>query len=205
MSLSQYLDRNTRHIRLSSRVQPSSASAYAARSGRTLRRSGIVLLVCLVTFGLVTIGVSVHGHAVAEPDLRGKQTASSVDPRLILQPQTLTQSKRNGGLHLEMTMSPVIPGVNHFALRIDNGSQPLDQEAVTATATMLGMVMRPLHVAFTAGADGRYAATGTLPMFGDWQIALQVRQPHGGTITTLFSLSLGLPAGLYSAPQTKQK
>ncbi len=162
-------------------------------------------LVLLVALGLVGIGVSVHGRAAAKPDLGGKPTATTVDPGLILRPQTVTQSKRIGGLYLEMTMSPLIPGMNHFALRIDNGSQPLGQAAVTATATMLGMVMSPLHVTFTAGAGGRYAAVGTLPMFGNWQIALTVRQPHGGTVTTLFSLSLNLPPGLFASPQTKRK
>lgn len=105
-------------------------------------------------------------------------------------------------MNLEMTISPLIPGTNHFALRIENSGQ---LAAVTATATMLGRAMHPLYFAFVAGTDGRYAAARTLPMFGTWQIALTVRQSHGGTVTTLFPLSLDLPAGLFSPPQTKQK
>jgi hypothetical protein len=206
VSLSRYGDQDTHRFTASSQVKPTSRPAEDAGSGRTLRRSATALLACLVALGLVAVGIGVHAHAVAKQDGRIHQAQASVaPPLLIMQPQTVTESKRIGGLHFEMTTSPVIPGMNHFALRIDNGNKPLSLAEVTANATMLGMAMRPLHVAFTASADGRYAAAGLLPMFGDWQITLNVVRPHGGTVTALFPLSLGLPAGLFAPPQPKRK
>jgi hypothetical protein len=160
-------------------------------------------LSCLLVLVLVAIGITMHARS-AKPTTRSHQAAVRIDPRLILQPHTVTQLKQIAGLQLELTAAPLIPGTNHFTLRIDNHGHPSTQAAVGATATMQGMIMRPLHFALVAATGDRYMGVGTLPMFGSWHIALEIRQRRGGLVVTTFPLSLDLPAGLYSSPQTKQ-
>jgi hypothetical protein len=167
---------------------------------RALPRSAVVVPVCLLVLVLVALGLILHARSAAQ-----HRQAATIDPRLVLAPHTITQSKQIAGLHVALTAAPLLPGINHFTVRIDTNGHPSSQAAVAVTATMLGMVMRPLHFACTAEGGDRYAATGALPMFGRWQIAPRIRQPHGGMVAATFPLSLNLPAGLVSSSRTRQR
>lgn len=200
MSIPQHLDRATRRVQSSGAAQQSTERVRTASSGRG-RQPVVAALLGLALLALVAVGVVLYTRSSA-PATHGSQ-AARVDPDLILTPKTVTQSKQIGGLRLALTASPLIPGLNHFTLRLDSSGHAVRQASIGVTAIMLGMYMRPLHITFTRGAGDRYTAAGSLPMFGDWRLALQVRPARGATVTTVFPLSLDLPAGLYAASHSK--
>jgi hypothetical protein len=118
------------------------------------------------------------------------------DPRLIVQPRTITQVARVAALRLALTASPLVPGPNRFVMMLDEQGRAVEGARVHLVAKMPGMLMRPVRFLARQGRDGRYTAAGALPMFGRWQLTVRVDRPHGAPIAHQFWLRLDLPAAL---------
>jgi YtkA-like len=136
-------------------------------------------------------------HLAAHQAAPGLPAAS--DPRLILQPRTAVQSAQVGGLRLTLTASPLIPGSNHFELRLGDRGRPVDDARIRLIATMPGMGGHSLSYQARAIGEGRYAVSGPLTMFGHWRIAATVSRPGAAALTHAFGLNLDIPSGAFQA------
>jgi len=164
--------------------------------------AGVLLAVALLLgTGAIRAGGLVPW--VNGPAGRGRaapSAAPTVDPRLILVPRTVSQSATAGGVEMELMAGPLLPGSNHFALRLVEAGRPLGGVHVALTARMEEMAMAPLTVPMSEGEPGAYAATGPLPMFGAWQLTVQIARPGAAAITHQFTVSVDLPPGLLTTP-----
>jgi hypothetical protein len=138
----------------------------------------------------------------AQPAAGTQASAFSVparDPRLIVQPRTVTQAAVVDGLRLALTVHPLVPGPNRVVIVLADHGRALADAHVYAAATMPGMPMRPVHLEAREAYDGQYVGLGVLPMFGDWQIAVHVERRHAAPLVHVFAVSLDLPPALLNA------
>ncbi len=172
------------------------------RQPRTAGRAAMTTLV-LPAIMLLLAGVLVWSrHAsAAHPTVTGQ--AAAIDPRLILQPRTVAQTARVGGLQLTLHTSPLIPGNNHFEVRLREHGKPLAGAHVLLTARMIGMAMRPITLPLSEGRPGRYAAEGPLAMFGRWQVTMRIDRPGTASLQRQFIVSVDLPKGLLTELTTR--
>jgi YtkA-like len=145
--------------------------------------------------GLVLLARLVLG-APAAAQSAGNRPAGAGDPRLIVQPRTITQVARIAGLRLALTASPLVPGPNRVVVTLDEQGRAVEGARVHLVATMSGMPMRPVRFVAGQERDGRYTAAGALPMFGRWQLTVRVDRPHAAPIVQRFWLRLDLPPAL---------
>lgn len=128
--------------------------------------------------------------------------ASSVlarDPRLIVQPRSVTRMAEVDGLRLALTVQPVLPGPNRVVIVLADHGRTTDGVQVDAAATMPGMPMRPARLSVHEESNGRFVGVGTLAMFGRWQIAVHVARRHATPLVHVFAVSLDLPPALLDA------
>jgi YtkA-like protein len=119
--------------------------------------------------------------------------AMTVDPALAVLPRTVTQAADIGGMHLVLVANPVVPGENHFTLRLADRRGAIVGARVQLSVAMVGMRMEPLPLSATEIAPGRYRVTGLLTMFGRWQVSARVDRAGSRSITQPFRLSVDLP------------
>lgn len=125
--------------------------------------------------------------------------AKGIDPRLILQPRTLTQVATAGGLRLSLTVGPLMPGPNRFELRLAARRRPAVAAHVYVAAIMTGMAMRPVTLSMREAQPGHYVGMGPLTMFGRWQLTIRIDRPGAAPLTHRFSVGVDLPPGLLVA------
>ena len=130
------------------------------------------------------------------------RAARAIDPRLIVRGRTIRQSATAGALRMALTVRPVLPGPNHFALRLVERGRPVVRARVHLVARMTEMAMRPVTLSMTAGRRGRYTAWAPLAMFGHWQLTIQIDRPGAAPLTRRFTVEVQLPAGLVPAQGT---
>lgn len=149
------------------------------------------------------------GHAKAlglwAGDASGSWRATSlatrtIDSRLILVPHTVTKVATSTGVRLDLTVGPLLPGLNRFELRLAAHGRPLAGVRVLLVARMIGMAMRPLTLTMSEVQPGRYEASGSLAMFGAWQVMVQVDRPGSASLRHQFTVGVDLPKGLLTAP-----
>lgn len=169
----------------------------------------IAPLAVLAVVLLLRVGV-IHASAVGPwtgDSSAGRRAASpatpAIDQRLVLTPRTLTQSARVSGVRVDLTAAPLLPGPNRFALRLSERGRPLAGARVLLVAHMIGMAMRPVTLSMDEGQPGQYAAMGPLPMFGRWQITVQIDRPGAALLARRFTIDIDLPQGLLAAPTTR--
>src|SRR5438105_3779224 len=164
---------------------------------RPARLSGALPIVALAggAVGLLLLARLVLG-APAAAQSAGTRLAPAGDPRLIVQPRTITQVARIAALRLALTASPLVPGPNRVVVALDEQGRAVEGARVHLVATMSGMLMRPVRFVARQGRDGRYTAAGALPMFGRWQLTVHVDRPHAAPIDHRFWLRLDLPPAL---------
>lgn len=129
--------------------------------------------------------------------------AQTIDPRLILTPRTITQAAAADGVQMKLTVGPLLPGANRFALRLTERGRPLTGARVVLMARMIGMAMRPITLPMRAVQPGRYTATGPLPMFGQWQLTLSIDRPGAASLRQQFTLGVDLPRNLLTVPAAR--
>jgi hypothetical protein len=171
--------------------------AGRASRRRPARLAGALSIVALAgaAVGLLLLARLVLG-APAVAHSVGTRPAGAGDPRLIVQPRTITQVARIAGLRLALTASPLVPGPNRFVVTLGEQGRAVEGARLYLLATMPGMLMRPVRFVAEQGRDGRYTAAGALPMFGRWQLTVRVDRPHAAPIVHRLWLSLDLPAAL---------
>lgn len=135
--------------------------------------------------------------------LAASPVPQTIDPRLILVPRTVKQAATAGGVRMELTEGPLLPGANRFELRLAEHGRPLTGARVLLVARMLGMAMRPVTLPMREVRSGRYAATGPLSMFGQWQVAMRIDRPGTASLRHEFTAGVDLPRGLLTAPATR--
>src|SRR5439155_14484666 len=79
----------------------------------------------------------------------------TINPLLIVQPRTVTQSVHLGTLRLALTASPVLPGPNRFIVTLVEHGRVIAVARVGLTAKMLEMPMRPVLLSVQAERDAR--------------------------------------------------
>lgn len=126
------------------------------------------------------------------------RAARTIDPRLIVRPHTLTQSATVGGLRMALTVTPVLPGPNRFALSLIERGRPVAAARVRMAARMIGMSMRPVTLAMSEGRRGRYEARAPLAMFGRWRLSMRIDRPGAAPLTHRFTVEMNVPAGLFA-------
>ena len=182
-----------------------------ARTDRPRARrpsAAVITATGLVALLLLVVVVQARGlrpwavRATARPQ-PPKQTAQTIDPRLILTPRTLTQSATAGGLRMALMVSPLLPGSNRFELRLAGRGLPVVAARVQLVPRMEGMAMRPFTLSMSEAQPGRYVATGPLPMFGRWQVTVRIDRPGVATLSYGFTLGVDLPRGLMAALGTQ--
>jgi hypothetical protein len=124
------------------------------------------------------------------------RAAQTIDRRLIVTPRTLMQAAMAGGLRVTLTVSPVLPGPNHFELRLAERGRSVTGDRVHVVARMIGMAMQPISLAMREVQSGRYAATGPLTMFGRWRVNVQIERPGAAPLAHRFTVGVDLPRGL---------
>jgi hypothetical protein len=171
--------------------------AGRASHWRRARLCGALPIVALAggAVGLLLLARLVLG-APAAAQSAGHRPAGAGDPRLIVQPRTITQVARIAALRLALTASPLVPGPNRFVVTLDEQGRAVEGARVHLVATMSGMRMRPERFVAGQERDGRYTAAGALPMFGRWQLTVRVDRPHAAPIVQRFWLRLDIPAAL---------
>ncbi len=154
-----------------------------------MRRAALagLLLAVPVLVGLVLISRS--GPHTAVPIAR---TAPG-QPLLPIRPHTIDIAAHlSGGVTLEGTLAPAMPGPNilHVAARLGL-HELLTAGHLTLTASMPGMAMAPIVAVLHRQGSG-FTGTMRLPMFGDYVTAATLRGPaaqYSGTMT----ISVPLP------------
>ena len=159
-----------------------------------------VPLVLAPVLVLVTILIW-SGHSAAHQAAAGR--SATIDPRLILQPHTVSQTVYASGLGLTLTASPLLPGGNHFEVRLGEHGRPLAGARVILTARMIGMAMRPITVPLSEVRPGRYTGMGPLAMFGPWRITVHVDRPGTPSLDHPFMVGVDLPNGLLTELATQ--
>jgi hypothetical protein len=115
----------------------------------------------------------------------------------------VSQNARVGGLGLTLTASPLVPGSNHFEVRMGDHGRPLAGARVLLTARMIGMAMRPITLPLSELRPGRYTGTGPLAMFGRWQVTVHIDRPGMASLSHQFIVSVDLPNGLLTELATR--
>ena len=164
---------------------------------RPARLAGALPIVALAggAVGLLLLARLVLG-APAAAQSAGNRPAGAGDPRLVVQPRTITQVAHVAALRLALTVTPLVPGPNRFVVTLDEQGRAVEGARVHLVATMPGMLMRPVRFVAGQGRDGRYAAAGALPMFGPWQLTVRVDGTHTAPVVHRFWLRLDLPPAL---------
>jgi hypothetical protein len=174
--------------------------AGRASHWRRARLCGALPIVALAggAVGLLLLARLVLGAPAAAQSAGNRPAGAGATgaPLLIVQPLTITQVARIAGLRLALTASPLVPGPNRFAVTLDERGRAVEGARVHLVATMPGMLMRPVRFAAGPGREGGYAAAGTLPMFGPWQLTVGVDRPHAAPLDHRFQVRLDLPAAL---------
>jgi len=142
-----------------------------------------------------------RGHSAAHQAVAGQ--SATIDQRLILQPRTVAQTVQVGGLGLTLTASPLVPGSNHFEVRMGDHGRLLAGARVHLVARMIGMAMRPITLPLTDIRPDRYAGTGPLAMFGRWQVTVHIDRPGMASLRHQFIVSVALPNGLLTELATR--
>ena len=171
---------------------------------RPARLAGALPIVALAggAVGLLLLVRLVLG-APAAAQSAGNRPAGAGDPRLVVQPRTITQVARVAALRLALTASPLVPGPNRFVVTLGEQGRAVEGARVHLVATMPGMLMRPVRFVAGQGRDGRYAAAGALPMFGPWQLTVRVDGTHTAPVVHRFWLRLDLPPALLQGVGTR--
>jgi hypothetical protein len=157
-----------------------------------------MLLFLLVPLILIVAAIVWVAHPRAGQQAAPSPTAG-IDPNLILHPQTVSQVVTAGDVRLKLVANPLIPGPNHLQLGLHEGSGPISGAHVTMSATMLGMIMRPVTATLKETQPGRYETTALISMLGHWRLTTRVDRPNKPSLRYVFPLSLDLPAGLLKA------
>ena len=186
--------RGIRHERRS--VRPGVAVVHGALHEPDWARAGRPPAVAIPACGLVGLlllaaiaqarGVvpwAVRSSAGTRP---AAQTAPPIDPRLIVTPRTLTKAAMAGGLRLALRVRPLLPGPNRFELRLAGRGRPVVAARVQLVLRMPGMAMRPVILPLSEAQPGRYAATGPLAMFGQWQVNVRIERPGAASLVNSF-------------------
>lgn len=180
----------------------STSAAVRPYADRPIIRAVTIAAPLLLAPVLVLATVLVWSlQSAAHKAVTGLYTA--IDPRLIIQPRTVAQTAQVDGLRLTLTASPLVPGSNHFEVRLDNQGRPVGGARIRLIATMPGMAGRPLSYQARAIGQGRYQATGPLTMFGRWQILATISRPGVAALTHVFRLSLDVPSGALPASEAR--
>jgi hypothetical protein len=145
----------------------------------------VLLLVTVLVWSL---------HSAAHQAVAGRSAA--IDPRLIIQPRTAAQTVQVGGVGLTLTASPLVPGSNHFEVRLDNHGRPSAGARVLLVARMIGMAMRPITLPMREVRPGWYAGMGPLAMFGRWQVTVHADRPGTTSLNHQFMVGVDLPNAL---------
>jgi hypothetical protein len=104
---------------------------------------------------------------------------------------------------MALMVSPMLPGPNHFELRLAGRGRPVVAAHVLLVPRMDGMAMRPVTLAMSEVQPGRYAAKGPLAMFGRWQVTVRIDRPGAATLQQGFTLGVDLPKGLFAPPRAR--
>jgi hypothetical protein len=165
--------------------------------GRVAMTTPVLLATALLpAMVLLLAGVLVWSRHASAAHQTITSQAAAIDPRLILQPRTVAQTAQVGGLRLGLAVSPLMPGNNHFEVRLGDRGRPLAGAHVLLTARMIGMAMRPITLPLSEGQPGRYVGEGPLAMFGQWQFSLRIDRPGTASLRRQFIVSIDLPKGL---------
>jgi len=171
-----------------------------ARPGGVRGKARLALAALLLLAGVLLIGAGALRAGGASGRSAAPSAAPTVDPRLVLVPRTVTQTATAAGVTMELTAGPLLPGANRFALLLAAQGRPLAGAQVVLTARMEGMAMPPETLSLREVALGAYAAAGPLPMFGQWQLDIQVERAGVAPLTHEFAVGVDLPPGLLAAP-----
>jgi hypothetical protein len=187
-SLIHDLVRISAHRREQSMVRILHRSRSGSRRGQLLVLGVMPLLIsALVATTLIHL---------ATTDAAERQP--TINPGLILRPQTASQSVASGNVHARLQAAPLIPGTNHFTLNLDDHGRPIGDARITLTATMPGMQMHPIHYPAYKRSAGVYTARGPVTMFGRWRFDLRIQRPHSAPVNTSFMLFFNVPLAAMS-------
>src|SRR5665213_1899167 len=104
------------------------ARSRAGANPRQPRTPGRVAMVALLLSAIMLLPAVVlfwSLHSAAHQAATGL-SAAAIDPRLILQPRTVAQTVQVGGMRLTLTASPLVPGRNHFEVRLGDHGRPVE-------------------------------------------------------------------------------
>jgi copper transport protein len=107
------------------------------------------------------------------------------------------QTRRAGGLRLELLAATTTPGQNRFVLRVHEGLRPVtDAQKVAFRFTMIEHDMGENELVAQQRAPGEYVASGSVTsMFGTWRVETIVRLAERADVTTTFTVPIGAPTG----------
>lgn len=99
-----------------------------------------------------------------------------------------TRQTSDGTLSITLTITPDRFGPNTFTVAVPE-QQAGQVQKVSLATTMLDMDMGTDTLALSSNGPGRWSATGSLSMTGDWQIRVLVRTTNGEMHTATFTLT----------------
>jgi YtkA-like len=87
-----------------------------------------------------------------------------------------TLKTSDGILQLQFSMTPNHFGQNMFIVNVQRNSngKPVTDEQAQIFTTMLDMDMGTGVIFLQSNGNGRYSASGMLPMYGNWDIHIQL-------------------------------
>ena len=159
---------------------------------RPLIRSRRSLLLVVPVLLLLVLGATTSGllRLTSAPGTTAPG-ALTRDPRLVLQPQTLSRGGLlSDGQRFSARVFPGIPGPNTLRVQVPPAA-PGQMQRITAVATMLGMRMSPARSDLVPSAGG-YLGTIDLAMFGRYALQIRVKTPTSSSDGST-TLSLALP------------
>lgn len=148
-----------------------------------------------LSLSLLLLGASTGNLGLKGAESRPSSTSTlptTVDPRLVLHRQTVPFSGAiAGGVSLDGTLSPSLPGLNTISLRILlPGRRVARGGQLHVVLSMPGMAMVPVRATLTANSHG-YRGRVVLPMFGRYRAQVDALTP-GGRYTGAVILTLPL-------------
>jgi hypothetical protein len=120
-----------------------------------------------IALTLVLVGIFLSACATTKSATKPPKTSSAFHTTL---------KTSDGVLQLQFAMTPNRFGQNMFVVavqRASNGKPVIDEHAQIFT-TMLDMDMGTGVILLQSNGNGRYSASGMLPMDGNWDIHIQL-------------------------------
>ena len=99
----------------------------------------------------------------------------------------------SGDFSLMLTTNPNIPGVGDVTLVVDvrdRNGRPVNDAAVSISASHTSMAGMNLAGQATAQGGGRYAVAGKLGMSGAWRAKIEVNRPGAQPVTQEFDIAV---------------